>query len=65
MIKLNIGDKVQNIRSGNIGIVVRIFESGSIGVLENICPCVICTHESEKTLKVIEENCVCIFDERR
>ncbi|KAI3344573.1 hypothetical protein [Clostridium botulinum] len=29
-----------------------------------VAPVVICTHDSEKTLQVIEENSVCIFDER-
>ncbi|EES51300.1 hypothetical protein NE172_03430 [Clostridium botulinum] len=61
---IELGDKVKNINSGVIGIVIRIFESGSIGVLEKVAPVVICTHDSEKTLQVIEENSVCIFDER-
>ena len=60
---INIGDKVENKNSKAIGIVIRKFESGSIGVLENVAPVVICTHDSEKTLKVIEKNSVSIFDE--
>lgn len=47
-----------------ISIVIWIFESWIIGVLEKVAPVVICTHDSEKTLQVIEENSVCIFDER-
>lgn len=61
---LNIGDKVRNIRDGRIGIVIRIFGSDSIAVLESVSPVVINTHDSEKTLELIEENSVPIFDER-
>lgn len=61
---MNIGDKVKNINSGEIGIVIRIFRSGSVAVLEKLRPVVICTHDSEKTLQILEENSVCIFDER-
>lgn len=61
---MNIGDKVKNIRDGRIGIVVRVFNSGCIAVLENVAPVVINTHDSEKTLELIEENSVPIFDER-
>lgn len=61
--KISIGDKVKNVRSGQIGIVVRIFKSGSIGVLERIAPTVICTHDSFETLEIIEKNSIDIFDE--
>ena len=61
---MNIGDKVKNIRDGRIGIVVRVFRSGSIAVLESFTPVVINTHDSEKTLQLIEENSVAIYDER-
>lgn len=61
---MNIGDKVKNINSGTIGIVIGIFRSGSIAVLEKVRPVVICTHDSEKTLQILEENSVCIFDDR-
>lgn len=61
---MNIGDKVYNIRSGSIGLVVRVFRSGSIAVLENVAPVVINTHSDEGLLEVIEENSVPIYDER-
>lgn len=61
--KVNVGDKVQNIRDGKYGIVVRVFKSGSIAVLENVAPCVINTHDSYNTLKMIDKNCIDIFDE--
>ena len=60
----NIGDKVKNKRDGKIGIVVRIYEHGSVAVLEKIKPTVTCTHDSPKTLELIEKNCVPIYDER-
>lgn len=62
---MNIGDKVKNKNTGVIGIVIRLFKSGSIGVLEKITPVVICTHDSDKTLEVIEENSINIFDENK
>ena len=62
---MNIGDKAQNTRDGRLGIVIRKFKNGSVAVLEKICPVVINTHDSEKTLKVIEENSVPIFDETK
>ena len=58
---MNIGDTVKNIRDGRIGIVVRVFNSGCIAVLENVAPVVINTHDSEKTLELIEENSVPIL----
>lgn len=61
---MNIGDKVKNVRDGSVGIVIRIFNSGCISVLENVSPVVINTHDSEKTLELIEKNSVPIFDER-
>ena len=61
--KLNIGDKVKNIRDNKIGIVIRIFKSGSIAVLEQVAPCVVNTHDNYKTLKMIEKNSIDIFDE--
>ena len=60
---INIGDKVENKNSKAIGIVIRKFKSGSIGVLEKVAPVVICTHDSEKTLRLVEKNSVTIFDE--
>lgn len=59
---IHIGDKVKNIKSGEIGIVIRKFKSGSIGVLEKVNPTVICTHDNEKTLEVMKEAHVDIFD---
>ena len=53
--KINIGDLVRNVRSDKVGIVVRIFKSGSIAVLEKVAPMVICTHDSFKTLEIIEK----------
>lgn len=61
---MNIGDKVRNIKDGKIGIVIRIFENGSISVLEKVSPVVINTHDNEKTLELVEQNSVSIFDER-
>ena len=60
---INIGDKVENKNSKAIGIVINKFKSGSIGVLEKVTPVVICTHDSEKTLRVIEKNSISFFDE--
>lgn len=61
---INIGDKVENVRDRRIGIVIRIFNSGCIAVLENVAPVIINTHDSKKTLKLIEKNSVPIYDER-
>ena len=61
--KINIGDLVRNVRNDKVGIVVRIFKSGSIAVLETVAPMVICTHDSFKTLEIIEKNSIHIFDE--
>lgn len=60
---INIGDKVRNIRDNRIGIVVRIFKNGSIAVLESVAPIIINTHDSEKTLEIIEPNSVPIYNE--
>lgn len=49
-----IGVRVKNINSNKIGIILRINESGSIQVLEKIEPYVICTHDSWKTLEVMD-----------
>lgn len=62
---INLGDRVKNKRDGKLGIVVRIFESGSIGVLECVSPVVICTHDSTKTLEVIPDDGIDIFDETK
>lgn len=48
------GTKVVNTNSGVTGVILRIFENGSIQVIEKITPYVICTHDSWKTLKIIE-----------
>lgn len=61
---MNIGDKVINTNSNRIGIIFQISESGSISVLENISPLVINTHDNEKTLRVIEPNCLSFFDKK-
>lgn len=61
--RINIGDKVRNIKDDRIGIVVRILESGSIAVLESVTPIVVNTHDSEKTLELIEANSVPIYNE--
>lgn len=60
----DVGDKVRNVRDGKIGIVVRVYEHGSIAVLESIKPTITCTHDSHKTLELIEKNSVQIYDER-
>ncbi len=52
---INIGDKVGNKNSKAIGIVINKFKNGSIGVLEKVTPVVICTHDSEKTLQLVEK----------
>lgn len=51
---MNIGDRVKNKNSGQFGIVMRKFKSGSIAVLEKVNSIVITTHDSEKTLEVVE-----------
>ena len=59
---MKIGDKVRNIRTGKLGIVIRIFKSGCIAVLESISPAtVICTHDNENTLELISH--IDVFDE--
>lgn len=60
---INIGDKVRNIRDNRIGIVVRVFESGSIAVLESVSPVIVNTHDSAKTLELIEANSVPMYNE--
>lgn len=64
MDKIEIGDLVRNIRDKKYGIVVRIFKSGSIAVLEHIAPMVTTTHESSKTLEIVEKHSVDIFSEQ-
>lgn len=61
--RINVGDKVRNLRDGKLGIVIRVFNSGSIAVLENVSPTVTNTHDSFKTLEVVEKHSVDIFDE--
>ena len=51
-----IGTKVINTRSGKDGVIIGINSSGSIQVLESINPYVINTHDSMKTLTVINDN---------
>lgn len=54
--KQYIGLKVRNKISGKCGIVLHINSSGSIAVLESIEPKVVNTHDSWKTLEVIQNN---------
>ncbi len=51
---IHTGDKVRNINSGVVGVVLRETESGSVQVLEKINPIVICTHDNWNTLEFIE-----------
>lgn len=51
----NTGKRVRNKNSGIIGIVLREFETGQVQVLEKIEPYVINTHDSWKSLEVLEE----------
>ena len=51
----NTGKLVKNTRDGKIGIVLREFETGQIQVLEKIQPLVINTHDSWKTLELLED----------
>ena len=53
--KIDIGDLLE-IKGRKIGIVVRKFKSGSIAVLEHIAPMVTTTHDSFKTLEMVEMN---------
>ena len=61
---IELGDIVKNTNSGKIGIVTRINENGSILVLEKIAPFCWNTHDSEKTLEVIEKRAVKFEDVR-
>lgn len=54
--KKYVGLKVRNKISGKCGIVLHINSSGSIAVLESIEPKVVNTHDSWKTLEVIQNN---------
>lgn len=65
IVNIGIGDKVKNTRDGKYGIAIRIFKDGSIAVLENVAPTIINTHDSNKTLKLIEKQCIDIFDETK
>lgn len=49
------GKLVRNLNSNEIGIILRETDSGSIQVLESIQPKVINTHDSWKTLEILEE----------
>lgn len=51
----NTGKLVKNKIDGTIGIVLREWETGQIQVLEKIQPKVINTHDSWKTLELLEE----------
>ena len=50
------GKKAVNIRSGKIGVILRVMDNGSIQVLESICPYVLCTHDNWKTLELIDND---------
>lgn len=50
----NTGKKVRNKNSGVVGIVLREFRTGQVQVLERIEPTVINTHDSWKTLELVE-----------
>ena len=56
MIYQNTGKLVKNKIDGTIGVVLREWETGQIQVLEKIQPKVINTHDSWKTLELIEES---------
>lgn len=51
----NAGKLVKNKIDGTIGIVLREWETGQVQVLEKIQPKVINTHDSWKTLEILEE----------
>ena len=51
----NTGKLVKNKIDGTIGIVLREWKTGQVQVLEKIQPKVINTHDSWKTLEILEE----------
>ena len=51
----NTGKLVKNRIDGTIGVVLREWETGQVQVLEKIQPEVINTHDSWKTLELLEE----------
>jgi hypothetical protein len=63
MDRVELGDLVRSTRSKRLGIAVRILKSGSIAVLEGVAPSVITTHDSAKTLEIVEKHSVPMYDE--
>ena len=51
-----VGKRVRNKRDGKVGVILRILPSGAIQVIEKIEPYVINTHDSWKTLELIDED---------
>ena len=49
------GRQVLNLKTAEVGIVLKENENGSIQVLERINPEVICTHNSWDTLELLDE----------
>lgn len=56
MIYQNTGKLVKNKIDGTIGVVLREWETRQVQVLENIQPKILNTHDSWKTLELIEES---------
>lgn len=51
----NTGKRVINKNSGVVGVVLREFKTGQVQVLERIEPLVINTHDSWKTLELVDD----------
>lgn len=51
----NTGKRVRNKNSGVVGVVLREFKTGQVQVLERIEPLVINTHDSWKTLELVDD----------
>ena len=52
---INCGKRVRNKNSGAVGIVLREFKTGQVQVLERMEPMVINTHDSWKTLELVDD----------
>ena len=62
---IEVGDLVENTRDKKQGVVIRISKNGSYSVMEAFRPgLTISTHESNKTLKLLEKKYLVMKDER-
>lgn len=48
------GVRVRSKKTGEYGVVLRIFQSGSVQVVQKVCPYVICTYDNYEQLEEVD-----------